>query len=51
MAKLSKRHQGFSATRSMPTRAYSFEEAVSLLKETATAKFNETVEVADEAWR
>jgi large subunit ribosomal protein L1 len=29
-----------------PTRAYSFEEAVGLLKETATAKFNETVEVA-----
>jgi large subunit ribosomal protein L1 len=45
MAKLNKRHKLFR-DKVDPTRAYSFEEAVSLLKETATAKFNETVEVA-----
>jgi large subunit ribosomal protein L1 len=45
MAKLSKRLKMFRE-KVDPTRAYSFEEAVGLLKETATAKFNETVEVA-----
>lgn len=45
MAKLSKRLKLFRE-KVDPTRAYTLDEAVSLLKETATAKFNETVEVA-----
>lgn len=45
MAKLSKRLKLFRE-KVDPTRAYPLDEAVSLLKETATAKFNETVEVA-----
>ena len=45
MAKLSKRRQTFKE-KVDPARSYPFEEAVGLLKETATAKFNETVEVA-----
>lgn len=45
MAKLSKRLKMFRE-KVDPTRAYPLEEAVGLLKETATAKFNETVEVA-----
>lgn len=45
MAKLSKRTRAFKE-KIDPTRAYAFDEAVSLLKEFATAKFNETVEVA-----
>jgi len=45
MAKLSKRLKMFR-DKVDSTRAYPLEEAVSLLKETATAKFNETVEVA-----
>jgi large subunit ribosomal protein L1 len=45
MAKLSKRLKLFRE-KVDPTRAYPLEEAVGLLKETATAKFNETVEVA-----
>jgi large subunit ribosomal protein L1 len=45
MAKLSKRVRA-ARERSIPPSAYPFDEAVSLLKELATAKFNETVEVA-----
>jgi large subunit ribosomal protein L1 len=45
MAKLSKRLKMFRE-KVDATRAYPLEEAVGLLKETATAKFNETVEVA-----
>jgi len=45
MARLSKRMKMFRE-KVDATRAYPFEEAVGLLKETATAKFNETVEVA-----
>ncbi|MEE4278418.1 MAG: 50S ribosomal protein L1 [Halieaceae bacterium] len=45
MAKLSKRLKLFRE-KIDANRAYPFEEAVGLLKETATAKFNETVEVA-----
>ena len=45
MARLSKRIRAFRE-KVDATRAYPFDEAVSLLKETATAKFNETVEVA-----
>lgn len=45
MAKLSKRLKMFRE-KIDPTRTYPFDEAVGLLKETATAKFNETVEVA-----
>jgi large subunit ribosomal protein L1 len=45
MAKLSKRIKAFRE-KVDATRAYPLDEAVSLLKETATAKFNETVEVA-----
>jgi ribosomal protein L1 len=45
MAKLSKRLRAFRE-KVDPTRAYPFEEAVGLLKDLATAKFNETVEVA-----
>ncbi len=45
MAKLSKRTRAYKE-KIDPTKAYAFDEAVSLLKEFATAKFNETVEVA-----
>lgn len=45
MAKMSKRLKSYRE-KVDPTRAYSFEEAVALLKETATVKFNQTVEVA-----
>jgi large subunit ribosomal protein L1 len=45
MARLSKRLKMFRE-KVDPTRAYPLDEAVTLLKETATAKFNETVEVA-----
>lgn len=45
MAKLSKRLKMFRE-KVDPTRAYPLDEAVTLLKEAATAKFNETVEVA-----
>jgi large subunit ribosomal protein L1 len=45
MAKLSKRLRAFRE-KVDPARAYPFEEAVGLLKDLATAKFNETVEVA-----
>jgi large subunit ribosomal protein L1 len=45
MAKLSKRVRAFKE-KVDPRKAYSLEEAVGLLKEFATAKFNETVEVA-----
>jgi large subunit ribosomal protein L1 len=45
MAKLSKRLKMFRE-KVDSNRAYPLEEAVGLLKETATAKFNETVEVA-----
>jgi len=45
MAKLSKRLK-FFREKVDPTKSYALEEAVGLLKETATAKFNETVEVA-----
>ncbi len=45
MAKLSKRVKAFKE-KVEPGKAYSLEEAVSLLKEFGTAKFNETVEVA-----
>ncbi|MEO0438881.1 MAG: 50S ribosomal protein L1 [Pseudomonadota bacterium] len=45
MTKLSKRRQAFKE-KVDPARSYPLEEAVGLLKETATAKFNETVEVA-----
>src|SRR5690606_9072080 len=45
MAKLSKRVRAFK-DKVDPHKAYAIDEAVSLLKEFATAKFNETVEVA-----
>ena len=45
MARLSKRLKRFRETVDA-TRAYPFEEALALLKESATARFNETVEVA-----
>ena len=45
MAKLSKRVRAFKE-KVDPTRAYPLEEAVDLLKEFATVKFNQTVEVA-----
>ena len=45
MAKLSKRIRAFRE-KVDPEKAYPFDEAVGLLKELATAKFNETVEVA-----
>jgi large subunit ribosomal protein L1 len=45
MAKLSKRVRAFKE-KVDPQKAYPLEEAVALLKELATAKFNETVEVA-----
>ncbi len=45
MAKLSKRMRSFKE-KVDPEKSYPFDEAVGLLKELATAKFNETVEVA-----
>jgi large subunit ribosomal protein L1 len=45
MARLSKRVRAFKE-KVDPQKAYPLEEAVALLKELATAKFNETVEVA-----
>ena len=45
MAKLSKRIRAFKE-KVDPEKSYPFDEAVGLLKELATAKFNETVEVA-----
>jgi len=45
MAKLNKRQKAFKE-KVNPEKAYPLEEAVELLKELATAKFNETVEVA-----
>jgi large subunit ribosomal protein L1 len=45
MAKLSRRVRAFKE-KLQPGKAYSFDEAVALLKEFATAKFNETVEVS-----
>jgi large subunit ribosomal protein L1 len=45
MAKLSKRVRAFKE-KVDPQKAYPFDEAVGLLKEFATTKFNETVEVA-----
>ena len=45
MAKLSKRVKAFKE-KVDPTKAYPLEEAVSLLKEFSTVKFNETVEIA-----
>jgi len=45
MAKLSKRVRAFRE-KVEPGKAYPFEEAVSLLKEFSTVKFNETVELA-----
>jgi large subunit ribosomal protein L1 len=45
MAKLSKRIRAYKE-KVDPEKAYPFDEAVGLLKELATAKFNETVEVA-----
>ncbi len=45
MAKLSKRVRAFK-DKLQPGKIYSFDEAVALLKEFATAKFNETVEVS-----
>jgi large subunit ribosomal protein L1 len=45
MAKLSKRVRAFKE-KVDPEKAYSFDEAVGLLKEFATVKFNETLEVA-----
>jgi large subunit ribosomal protein L1 len=45
MARFSKRVRAYKE-KIDPTKAYAFDEAVSLLKEFATAKFNETVEVA-----
>jgi large subunit ribosomal protein L1 len=45
MAKLSKRVKAFKE-KVDPTRAYPLEEAVSMLKEFSTVKFNETVEIA-----
>jgi len=45
MARLSRRVRAFR-DKVDPTRAYPFEEALALLKDLSTAKFNETVEVA-----
>lgn len=45
MAKLSKRLKSFRE-KIDPTRSYTLDEAVGLLKEVSTVKFNETVEVA-----
>ena len=45
MAQLSKRQKAFKE-KVTPEKAYPLEEAVGMLKELATAKFNETVEVA-----
>ncbi len=45
MAKLTKRQKAFKE-KVNPEKAYPLDEAVGLLKELATAKFNETVEVA-----
>ena len=45
MAKLTKRQKAFKE-KVDPQKAYPLEEAVGMLKELATAKFNETVEVA-----
>jgi large subunit ribosomal protein L1 len=45
MAKLSKRVKAFKE-KIDPTRAYPLDEAVSMLKEFSTVKFNETVEIA-----
>lgn len=45
MARLSKRRRA-AQEKVDPQKAYPFEEAVALLKELATARFNETVEVA-----
>lgn len=45
MARLSKRVRAFK-DKLQPGKTYSFDEAVALLKEFATAKFNETVEVS-----
>ncbi|MEQ9394333.1 50S ribosomal protein L1 [Haliea sp.] len=45
MAKLSKRVRAYK-DKIQPGKTYSFDEAVALLKEFATAKFNETVEVS-----
>jgi len=45
MAKLSKRVRAFK-DKIQPGKTYSFDEAVAMLKEFATAKFNETVEVS-----
>ncbi|PID54713.1 MAG: 50S ribosomal protein L1 [Gammaproteobacteria bacterium] len=45
MAKMSKRVRAFKE-KVEPGKAYDFDEAVALLKEFATAKFNESVEVA-----
>ena len=45
MAKLSKRVRAFRE-KVDATRAYSLDEAIGLLKEFGTVKFNETVEVA-----
>ena len=45
MARLSKRVRAFKE-KVEPGKAYPFEEAVSLMQEFATVKFNETVEVA-----
>jgi large subunit ribosomal protein L1 len=45
MAKLSKRVRAFKE-KVQPGKAYAFDDAVALLKELATAKFNETVEVS-----
>ena len=45
MARLSRRLRGFKE-KVDPTRTYPFAEAVTLLKDLSTAKFNETVEVA-----
>ncbi|HAN69543.1 MAG TPA: 50S ribosomal protein L1 [Halieaceae bacterium] len=45
MAKLSKRVRAFKE-KVQPGKAYAFDDAVAMLKELATAKFNETVEVS-----
>tara|TARA_R110001599_G_scaffold288609_1_gene491474 strand:- start:582 stop:1277 length:696 start_codon:yes stop_codon:yes gene_type:complete len=45
MAKLSKRVRAFKE-KVQPGKAYAFDDAVALLKELATAKFNETIEVS-----
>lgn len=45
MAKLSKRVRAFKE-KVQPGKAYAFDDAVAMLKELATAKFNETIEVS-----